>query len=221
MLRKNGEQGFSIIELVGVMTLIGIMSAISIFYLNTNKKLLAAEEQAIRLSDILQEARQKAFTQKQVMRVEINNTTRKIRIIEEKDPGMATDDLVVREMDFYGLDKIRFETNPTNVTSVPADTSPVPKAVFQSSMHPLSLGNSVATIRFLRNGLVANAGTVDAFGTGATVGGVTVYVWKPTTISANTGDVVKAITISGGSGNIRMWEYRFPSNNWFDVRGIN
>jgi prepilin-type N-terminal cleavage/methylation domain-containing protein len=217
---KKGQQGFSIIELIIVMVIITILSTISFLFLRTSKKLLAAEEQAIRLSDVLQEARQKTLTQKEVMRVEINDTRKTIRLIEENDPAIATDDRLIRESAFYTTDQIRYDTNPTNISVVPADSSPVPKCTFSLSTHPLSATESVCTIRFLRNGLVSNAGS-DAIGTGAIVGGVTVLIWKPTVAGGNVADVARAVSITGGSANIRMWEYRFTNTAWFDSRGLN
>jgi prepilin-type N-terminal cleavage/methylation domain-containing protein len=217
---KKSEQGFSIIELLIVMVIITILSTVSFFFLRTNKKFLVAEEQAIRLSDILQEARQKTLTQKEVMRVEINDTRKVIRLIEENDPTIASDDRIVRQSAFYPDDPIRYDTNPTNISVVPTDSGPVPKCTFSLSTHPLSATESVCTIRFLRNGLVANAGS-DAIGTGAVVGGVTVLVWKPTSAGGNAADVARAVSITGGSANIRMWEYRFNNNAWFDSRGLN
>lgn len=229
MAQKKGEQGFSILELIVVMVVIAVMSAVSIFYLRTSKKLLAVDEQASRLSDILQEARQKVLTQKAVMRVEIDNTTKSFRLIGEGfDEASTTDDRVLRNSSFGGENTIRID-KPSNVTGglneVPTDNSPVSKCVFTASNHPLSVGNSVCTIRFLRNGLVADAGT-GGIGTNAVTRGFTVYVWKPTNdfATTTTGDVIKAITISGSSASIRLWDYRLSAtttDKWFDVSRIS
>ncbi len=228
MLKKNQKQaGFSIIELCCVMSIILIMSAISLFFISSNKKLYAAEDQALQLSDILQEARQKSFTHKEVMRVEINTTLKKIRLIEENDPIMATDDKVVREISLYGNEKVRFD-DPTNIggTSIPPETSPVTRASYGvTTTYPLSLGNTVFTLRFMRNGTVTNAGT-NAIGAGAVPTGIAIFIWKPKTEVSNEALVLKAITIGGGTGNMKMWNYNFnppagnagPSSNWSDTR---
>jgi hypothetical protein len=231
MLKKNKkEEGFSIIELCCVIAVILVLSGISLFYLSSNKKLYAAEDQAIQVSDILQEARQKSFTQKEVMRVEINMTLKKIRLIEENDPAVATDDKVSREINFYGDEVVKFDSNPSNIsgTSIPPEVTPVTRAVFSTSSHPLSVGNSVCTLRFMRNGTVTNAGT-NAIGAGAVPTGVAMFIWKP---KGNTTEalVLKAITVGGGTGNLKMWNYNFnstagntnvntgPNSNWTDTR---
>jgi type II secretory pathway pseudopilin PulG len=223
MSKKNiKEAGFSLIELCIVVMIILVMSTVSLYYLTYSKKLYAAEDQILQLSDILQDAKQKAFTQKEVMRVEINQTTRTIRLIEENLPNAvpataAADDRIVKEIPFFGSEVVRYETNPTNVTTLPVDKSPTPKAVFSTSLHPLSLGNSVCTIRFLRSGMVTNAGTV-VDGSDAIPTGVTVQVWKPKTATSNESIVDKAITIGGSSGTIRLWSYKMDTGTWVDVR---
>ncbi len=223
MLKKNRtEAGFSIIELCCVMIIILVMSSVSLFYLSSNKKLYAAEDQALLLSDILQEAKQRAFTQKEVMRVEINQTTKTIRLIQENLPNAipataAADDALVKEIPFYGSEVVRFETNPTNVTILPTDSSPAPQAVFAISNHPLSTGNSVCTIRFLRSGIVTNGGTL-ADGSDAVPTGVTLQIWKPKTPGSTDAIVAKAITVGSGTGTIRLWNYNMVNNTWVNAR---
>jgi type II secretory pathway pseudopilin PulG len=220
--KKKKEEGFSIIELCCVVAIILVFSSVSLFYLSANKKLYAAEDQAIQLSDILQEARQKSFTQKEVMRVEINTTLRKIRLIEENNPTDAADDRVAREISLFGSEVVKFD-NPTNIlgTSIPPETSPVTRAAYSNSQHPLSSGNSVVTLRFMRNGTVTNAGTND-IGDGAIPTGVVVFIWKPKNDVSTEALVLKAITVGGATGNLKMWNYNFnatdPNLNWVDTR---
>jgi type II secretory pathway pseudopilin PulG len=220
--KKKKEEGFSVIELCCVMVIIMTMSAVSLFYLSANKKLYAADDQALLLSDILQEAKQKAFTQKEVMRVEINQTTKRIRLIEENLPNVVpltavADDRVVKEIPFYGSELVRLETNPSNVTTLPVDVTPTPQAVFANSVYPLSNGNSVCTIRFLRSGIVTNGGTlVDA--SDAVPTGFTIHIWKPATPSSTTAVVEKAITIGSGTGTVRLWNYNMNNNTWVNAR---
>jgi prepilin-type N-terminal cleavage/methylation domain-containing protein len=223
MLKKNQkEKGFSIIELCCVMAIILVLSSVSLFYLSSNKKLYAADDQALLLSDILQEAKQKAFTQKEIMRVEINQTTKRIRLIEENLPNAlpataVADDRVVKEIPFYGSEVVRLETNPTNVTTLPVDVTPTPQAVFVNSTYPSSLGNSVCTIRFLRSGIVTNGGTLpDA--SDAVPTGLTIHIWKPTTPVSTTAIVGKAITIGSGTGTVRLWNYNMSNNTWVNAR---
>jgi prepilin-type N-terminal cleavage/methylation domain-containing protein len=220
------ESGFSIIELLAAMSVITIMSAVSIFYFTGHKKMRAVDEQAIKFSDILNEARQRAFTQKMVMRVEVNRTRKLIRLISEgRNVGLlpadiANDDVLVKEIPFHGETVIRFDTNPSNIATVPNDSAPVPKAVFAISTHPLSAGQSVTSVRFLRSGLVSNGGT-NAAASDATVGGITFHIWKPKDNDANQTELARAITIGGGSGNIRLWNFKFADNTWVDARSIN
>ena len=66
-----------------VMGIIVIMSTIVLFYTTAQKKLYKADEQALLLADMLQEARQRALTQRGTMRVEINLTNNTVKLYDE------------------------------------------------------------------------------------------------------------------------------------------
>jgi prepilin-type N-terminal cleavage/methylation domain-containing protein len=57
---KRFDAGFSIAELLVVLAIIGVMSAVVIFYATAHKKLYQPDDQALQIADILQEGRQRA-----------------------------------------------------------------------------------------------------------------------------------------------------------------
>lgn len=213
------QSGFSVIELLVVISIIAIMAGFAIFYVNGHKKAYQPDEQALQIADILQEARQRSLTQRRNMRVEINLTTNMVKLYDENtDASTSSDDRMLRNFSMFGTTNVRVDTRPSEIGYTPAETLPVPSAVFKSSVYTPSVGQNVCTIRFLANGQVVDAGT-NATGSGAVATGVTLYIWSPNKTNPAQSDIARAITILGATGVIRMWEFDHSSaasNKWKD-----
>ncbi len=209
---SKAEQGVSIVEILVVVVIIGIMSAFLVASFNSYK-LYNADNQALKLIDLIREAQQRALSQHETMRVEINSTGRLARIINENTPGTAADDVVIGTMSFS--DNILIGVVPTNMTSGPTEASPVLPVAFTTSNHPLSLGSRAATLRFMSNGTVRNAGT-DAIGTNSVATGATVYVWSKrdndTSANPTVANVLRAVTVIGSSGSPKLWKCAVINN---------
>lgn len=204
--RIKDNKGFSLIELLVVMGIIVIMSTVSLIYFSSTKQLYKAEEQGLQLIDLIQEARQRALTQRETMRVELDLSTNIARLIDENSSAVATDDQVIRTVPFYGTTEVRMDTKPSNITITPPETVPVPTAVFKPSTYLFSPGHNVCTLRFQLTGTVVDAGTNNT-GANANMVGTTLYIWKPKQNNVNQSEVARAITIIGSTGSVRMWEY--------------
>jgi type II secretion system protein H len=191
----SSEQGFSLVELVVVMMLLAIMATIAFLGMSSNK-LFDADTQAFAIIDILQEARQKALTQGKTLRVELNDTKKQIRLIDENSTTVAADDVIVQARTFNpGL---TIGVKPSNVNpltgALPQSSSPVPEIQYTQTNYPMSANDKVKTLRFLKTGEVVDGGT-DNLGTGAINTGVTIYVYNGASGSKAT--VIRAITVSG------------------------
>ncbi|MGI8470199.1 MAG: pilus assembly FimT family protein [Pyrinomonadaceae bacterium] len=204
--KLGGDNGFSLIELLTVLAIIGIMTTVSLIYFTTTKQLYKADDQGLQIVDLIQEARQRALTQRVTMRVELDLSSNVARLINEQDSSKSSDDFVIRTIPLYDSSQVRIDTKPSNVSGTPPETAPVPAAVFKPSTYIFSPAHTVCTLRFLLNGQVVDAGTND-IGAGANQVGATLYVWKPKTGSTTVSEVSRAITIVGSSGSVRMWEY--------------
>lgn len=215
------ENGFSVIELLVVVAVIAIMSTMVLFYANAHKKAYQPDDQALQISDILQEARQRALTQRRTMRVEINLTNNTVKLYDEnRDTTTAGDDFLIKSLAMFATTNVRVDTRPSEISVNPPETLPVPNAVFSASVYPTSISQNVCTIRFLANGTAVNAGT-NATGTGSVATGVTLHVWSPNKTNNNQSDIARCITVLGATGVIRLWEYDHTSaasNKWKDSR---
>jgi prepilin-type N-terminal cleavage/methylation domain-containing protein len=217
----GADSGFSVVELLVVVSIIAIMGTAVLFYANAHKKLYRPDEQALQLADLLQEGRQRALTQRRTMRVEINLTNNTARLYDEnRDSTVATDDFLVKALTLFASAYVRVDTRPSEITYNPPETMTVPNAVFKSSVYTPSVGQNVCTIRFLANGQAVDAGT-NATGTGAVPTGVTLHVWSPNAINTSRSDIARSITVLGATGVIRLWEFDRNStatNKWKDSR---
>lgn len=219
--KNTSEAGFSMAELLVVLTLTATMTSVSLYYLYAHQKLYKPDEQAAIFIDMLQEARQRALTQKVTMRVELDLTDNVARLINEGDATVSTDDNVVRSFNLKSTEEVKVEQRPNNVTVSPTESSPVDPITFNTnSVHPFSQSHKVATLRFRKDGTVTNAGN-NALGTGAAVTGATIFVWQPDKANANNSTITRAITVIGATGAIRLWNH-YPNVaanvSWKDSR---
>lgn len=191
----QSEQGFSLIELLIVVILIFALATFA-FLGTSSPKLFAADTQAMAILDVLQEARQKALTQGQTLRVELNDTKKQLRLIDENNTVTSADDNIISTSNFNPETTVG--TKPANINAVggivPQSTSPIPEIQYVQTTYPLSANDKVKTLRFLKTGEVVDAGT-DNLGTGALSSGVTIYVYNGPV--GRRSSVVRAITLSG------------------------
>jgi prepilin-type N-terminal cleavage/methylation domain-containing protein len=205
---KTGERGFSLIELIIVLLVVSILTVLSVITFRTEKKYLVDTE-AYQIIDLLNEARQRSLTQHKTFRVEFNQTRNAITLISENEPETVSDDKEVKSLKLRDQSEVVVGVKPENVYSVPTELSPTPALTFKTSVHPLSKPDKVATLRFVRTGIVLDAGS-NADGDNAAMTGATVYVWTPEYTSAGNplskGAIIRAITVQGTSGLSKYWK---------------
>lgn len=201
------------VELMTVLAIISIMSAVALIYFVTSKNLYKADEQALQITDLLQEARQKALTQRTTMRVQLDLSDNVARLIDERNSTVETNHKLIKTIPLNSSSDVKINTRPNNVTDTPTESSPVPEAVFAPTNYVLSPAHTVFTFRFTLTGAVIS-------GTGSVPSGATVYVWKPKTGNTTNSEVTRAITVIGSSGAVRIWEYTPQSGSyvWVDSR---
>lgn len=211
------------IELIIVIVILSIMTAIPMLYLNASQKLYKPDSEALKIADIFQEARQRSLTQRKTMRVEIDLDDKVIRLINENKNDSADDHTVIKRMFLLPTNELTIDKRPLNITTNPPETFPAPTANFYISTYPKSASHRVCTVRFLSNGSVVNAGSDDT-GTGAVPTGITLFIWSPNDANPNNSEIARAITIISTTGSIRMWEYdknATAANKWKDSRRSN
>ena len=219
--QHNKESGYSIVELLLVVGILAIMSTVALFYASAHRRLYEPDEQALQLSDMFQEARQRALTQRRPMRVEINLTSNIARLYDENtNTTSSSDDFLIRSLNLFASNRVRVDTRPSEIGYNPPESMPVPTAVYAPSVYTPSVSQNALTVRFLANGSAANSGT-NATGSGAIVTGVSLHIWSPKASNNAQSDIARCITVLGATGVIRLWEFdrnSTASNKWKDSR---
>ncbi|MCB1025595.1 MAG: prepilin-type N-terminal cleavage/methylation domain-containing protein [Acidobacteria bacterium] len=205
---KIPEKGFSLLELIIVLLVMMILVVLASRF--TNPKLYKPDRQANIVNDVLKEAKHRAITQQETMRVELNREKRYIRLVSENDPGDSSDDKEIRRYPLALAQDVIFETAPKNLDATPDEPTPVPELTFKTPVTAQveDPNDKVATFRFLKNGNVVDAG-FNSVGDGAVITGATIYFWIPllnqdNTLSENA-QMVRALTLIGSSGATRFW----------------
>ncbi|MEO6587960.1 MAG: prepilin-type N-terminal cleavage/methylation domain-containing protein [Pyrinomonadaceae bacterium] len=214
------QKGFSLIEVLVVLTLILSVGATASYYLNGHKKLYKTDDQTLLIADLLQEARQRSLTQRETMRVEIDLTENHIRLIDENKVRTSDDDVVLRILPVYFPNEVRIDRRAANIGYNPPEPLPVPTAAFLPSVYPSSTTHQVCTLRFQSDGTVVDAGT-NSTGTGAVISGVTIHIWQPNGDNPDESSIARALTVIGSTGSVKLWEFdpSFPNDNkWKDSR---
>lgn len=206
---KKYNEGFSLAELIIVVAIVMIMSGIAIFSLHGNKESYKTDDEALKILDLLQEARFRALSQRETIRVEINLATNQARLIDENSPTVADDDRVVRVVLISPESDIKISSRPATISGNPPTPLTAPDVVFAPSLHPTSQAQSVATFRFNLTGQVLNAGVND-IGTNSTMTSSTLFLWPPNPANPSEPSqpgLVRAITILGTTGAMQLWKY--------------
>lgn len=200
---RASAYGFSMTELLVVLGLIAVMTAISLPYFYNYNRLYKSEQQAIKMVDLMREASQLAITRRRTMRVELDLTQNAFLIIDENG---AAPDTRVKTIPLENVGNLRIDTIPAGVTRPnPPNYTDITFAA-DTIGHQFNgttvTGNNVWAARFMSDGSVVNAAGVPL--------NATIYVWPPVTPGSATPRNVKevrAITLFGGSGALRFWRH--------------
>lgn len=203
--QRRAASGFSLLELIIVLVITLILTAISIPYIYNYQKRFKSEDQALQIMDFMREANQLALNKRRTMRLEIDLTDNKLLLIDEKATG-ASDDTEVKAIPLESTREVRMDQIPTGVTKPsPPDYNDATFATDTTGHKRGSTtinGHNVWAVRFKSDGSVVNNAD--------TLTSANLYVWAPQSSGSTTPrdkKEVRAITMFGGSGAVRYWKH--------------
>lgn len=204
-VRQSEMRGFSLLEIIIVLVITSILTAMSLPYIYNYKRLYKSEDQSLVIMDLMREASQLALTRRRLIRFEIDRTANQILIIDGNEPGPA-DDREIKAIPMEPAGEIRMDQIPIGVTRPNPpnynDVAFVADTIGHLRGNTTIVGNTVWQIGFLLDGSVVNMANIPV--------SATLYVWAPITPGSpnprNTREV-RAITMFGGSGAVRYWKH--------------
>ena len=182
------NRGFSLVELLVVLVIMAVLTAISVPYFYNYTRAYKSEDQAVKVMDLMRETAQLALNRRRTFRFEfdVNNAARpQVRIIDEG----ADPDVTVKTIPLEPLNEIRMDA-PAGVTR------PNPP-----NYANIAYTAGVWSARFRSDGSVVNAGNTPV--------SATIYSYPPlnNTSTPRRMTEVRAITVFGGSGAVRYWKH--------------
>ncbi len=192
---NQSERGFSVLEMVIVVSIIIILTAVAIFALGSNKRAYRPEDAANKIVNFMRDAYHRALAQRQAMMVEVDTVNSRIRII---DGGRFPngDESVVREDVLINTSEVKMNQPTISGSALAPPTAPY-------NYNPATFNNGVWRAWFRSDGSVVNTSANPA------PISATFYFW-PTNGSSNSpknASEVRAVTLFGPSGSIRYWIY--------------
>ena len=204
--RRNGMKGFSLPEIIIVLIIIAILSAISIPYIYNYTKLYKSEDQSLKVMDLMREANQLALTRRRTMRFEIDLTDNKMLIIDEDTSVSPAVHKELKAIPLEAVREIRMDISPTGISA--PNPPNYNTAVFAADTlghkrgSTTITGHNVWAARFKSDGSVVK--------TDGSLVSATIFVWAPLVAGSTNprnSKEVRAITMFGGTGAVRYWKY--------------
>jgi Tfp pilus assembly protein FimT len=188
MRRAQTAAGFSTIELLIVASLVIALTAISIFMLSPQRRAYRSEDAAAQTANFLRDAYQRALSQRQIFRVQIDRANRLIQIIDENKLPQGDEREVRRDV---LIDEVNFDPPVFDGTTLGPPAAPYnyPTAVYSSNLW---------TARFRSDGSVVD--------TNGNLMSATLF-FSPTNSQNIDKRLVRAVTLFGPSGSVRVWKY--------------
>lgn len=199
--KKNRSGGFSLIELVIALAVMGILAGISVPQIITAKRIMRFKGNMREMTSLMRFARQQAMSQRQVFRFRYDNATKTISVIDNEELGTVANplannpanDRVVKTVSFRGpsiktLDLMVYG----RPNGAPGNLS--------DGTNPVALVNNRVEISFQPDGSVVDAN-------GAPVSGAMFFY-----DSGYPDDTAVAISVLGAGGRVKLWRYTRNAN---------
>jgi prepilin-type N-terminal cleavage/methylation domain-containing protein len=193
------EAGFSMIELLIVIAMVVILTAISFLALRPAKRSYAPDDEATQIVSFLREAHQRALSQRQTQRVTIDRNDLVVRLTDEGLLPGGDEVEIIRGK----LNGTVAMIQPTvNGTLIPTPPGPY-------NYTPAAFDDGICQLRFRSDGSVFDSAGNPISAT---------FFFIPLDMNDEAAGLVRAVTLFGPSGSVRSWRYDSQNENF--VAGV-
>lgn len=229
------NEGFSLVELLIVFAVVGILTAVAVPQMVSQRRLLRSTGVTREIMTQLRYARQLAMSERQAITFQYNNNTKQIRIIDHNndtanpnsgtavlaDPSYPNTNAPATVVSVIPLAQGGLSTSeinygiPTTSTGLPAGAPAFPTGALADGVAMTALSGSVVNITFQANGSVIDP-------TGISVAGIPLQQGVPLSralfVFNNKAaqSTASAISVLGASGRIKVWRYTTNVNKYME-----
>src|ERR1041384_685969 len=195
--KRPGEDGYSMVELLVIVSVIIVLTAAAVFSLAPQRRAYSTDDAAAQVTNFLRDAYQRAISQRQTMKVQIDRSTMLMKIFDENTLPTG-DEIEVRRAQLNPEISVSQPAVGGSSLAAPASPYDYPVAVYSSNLW---------VARFRSDGSVVdvNGNTLSA----------TIF-FSPVSMKTNETNLIRAVTLYGPSGSMRFWRYTGSS---FDAGG--
>lgn len=194
-----GAFGYSIVETLIVMALIGVLSALAVPQLISERRLTRSVGVTREILSQMRHARQLAMSQRQSVTFQYNNATKQIAIIDQNSNlglNLFADPSYPNTANSVTISTIPLATGGLDSAEITYGIPPgLPTAALGDGILMTGLTNNLLNVTFQPDGSV-----IDAAGNPV---GVAMFIYNN---RASRG-TASAISVMGASGRIKIWRY--------------
>jgi type II secretory pathway pseudopilin PulG len=185
------------VELLVIVSVIIVLTAAAVFSLAPQRRAYSTDDAAAQVTNFLRDAYQRAISQRQTMKVQIDRSTMLMKIFDENTLPTG-DEIEVRRAQLNPEISVSQPAVGGSSLAAPASPYDYPVAVYSSNLW---------VARFRSDGSVVdvNGNTLSA----------TIF-FSPVSMKTNETNLIRAVTLYGPSGSMRFWRYTGSS---FDAGG--
>lgn len=185
--RLKDQRGFSMLELLLVVAIVVILTAIAVSNLTANKRLYSPDEEAAQAVSFFREAYHRALSQRQTMRVAIDLDRNIIRLMDEGLLPGGDEVEIIR-----GVISHRVSVEQPSIEGAALAPPPAPY-----NYAAANFVNKVWAIRFRADGSVVDS---DGNPFSATL------FFVPSNLDESSVGLIRAVTLYGPTGAARLWK---------------
>jgi prepilin-type N-terminal cleavage/methylation domain-containing protein len=213
----SSEKGFSVIELVIVVAMLGILTAIAVPQMIAQRRLIRSQALAREVVSQMRFARQRAMSERRAFTFQYNDTTKEIKIIGPipvgplalntatgypNNPGSAV--VATSSLAQGGLVPTEITYGIPGTADLPPSAPTIPTGALGDGVYMTTLGSSKLNITFQADGSVIN--TSGAPDTRA------MFFFN----SKAAQQTATAISVIGASGRVKVWRYNTNANKYVE-----